>query len=118
MPPENPLGQATKPAAHARVQPAPLDQALQEGPDRPSTSKEERLLTMKEVIAITSWSRTSVYRLVRAGTLQSYKIGKSRIAFSEAEIRQYVQSLLHRPLPKSAQCPRSATSKRKAHRAI
>jgi predicted DNA-binding transcriptional regulator AlpA len=58
----------------------------------------DRLLPMKAVIDITSWSRTSINRLIREGRFPlPLKLGKSKIAFRESEIRAYVEAQLRRP---------------------
>jgi predicted DNA-binding transcriptional regulator AlpA len=55
---------------------------------------------MKAVIGITSWSRTSINRLVREGHFPSpVKLGKQKIAFRESEVRAYVEARLRRPTP-------------------
>lgn len=57
------------------------------------TETGERLLTMRQVCGITSWSRTSVNRLMRQGNFpMAVKIGAQRIAFRESEVREYVAS--------------------------
>jgi predicted DNA-binding transcriptional regulator AlpA len=63
---------------------------------QPDVSK-DRLLPMKAVIGITSWSRTSINRLIREGRFPlPLKLGKSKIAFRESEIRAYVEAQLRR----------------------
>jgi predicted DNA-binding transcriptional regulator AlpA len=58
----------------------------------------ERLLTMRDVCAITSWSRTSVNRLIEKKAFpQPVKLGDQRIAFRESDVRAYVASRQPRP---------------------
>ncbi len=58
----------------------------------------DRLLPMRAVIDITSWSRTSINRLIREGRFPlPLKLGKSKIAFRESEIRAYLEEQLRRP---------------------
>jgi prophage regulatory protein len=53
----------------------------------------ERLIPMKRVCEITSWSRTSIYRLIAQNAFPApIKLGSQRIAFKESEIRAYVAS--------------------------
>jgi len=53
----------------------------------------ERLISMREVCAITSWSRSSINRLVERGEISApLKLGPQKIAFRESEIRAYVAS--------------------------
>jgi predicted DNA-binding transcriptional regulator AlpA len=60
----------------------------------------DRLLTMKAVIGITSWSRTSINRLVREGHFPSpIKLGIHKIAFRESDVRAYMEARLRRPTP-------------------
>ena len=57
------------------------------------TDDGERLISMHEVCAITSWSRSSINRLVERGELSApLKLGPQKIAFRESEIRAYVAS--------------------------
>ena len=57
-------------------------------------SEHERLRSMKWACGVTSWSRTSIYRLVKAGRFPApLKLGPQRIAFREAEVLAYVESL-------------------------
>ncbi|WP_415069744.1 helix-turn-helix transcriptional regulator [Hyphomicrobium sp.] len=47
----------------------------------------DRLLTLRELTRATSLSRTTIYRMVEAGTLpRPIKIGKSRIAWRASSI--------------------------------
>jgi prophage regulatory protein len=53
----------------------------------------ERLLPMKAVVAITSWSRTSINRLIQKGDFPTpLKLGPQKIAFRESEVRAWVAS--------------------------
>jgi prophage regulatory protein len=54
----------------------------------------ECLLSIKAVIAITSLSRTSIFRKVRDGTFpKPVALGPRRRAFPESQIRAYVAAL-------------------------
>jgi predicted DNA-binding transcriptional regulator AlpA len=65
------------------------------------TDESERLLTMKQVCAITSWSRTSINRLIEQNAFpKPIKLGDQRIAFKESEVRAYIAS--RRPRPSAA----------------
>jgi prophage regulatory protein len=58
-----------------------------------SPSDSERFISMKAVCAITSWSRTSIYRLIAQDAFPvPVKLGAQRIAFKESEVRNYVAS--------------------------
>jgi predicted DNA-binding transcriptional regulator AlpA len=58
----------------------------------------ERLLPLRTVSALTSWSRTSLNRLIKAGKFPPpLKIGRSKIAFRESEVRAYIEAQLRRP---------------------
>jgi predicted DNA-binding transcriptional regulator AlpA len=53
----------------------------------------DRLLSVKAVCQLTSWSRTSIGRLVYAGEFpKPVRLGRHRIAFRESEIADYLQS--------------------------
>jgi prophage regulatory protein len=53
----------------------------------------DRLLPMKSVVAITSWSRTSINRLIEKGEFPApLKLGPQKIAFRETEVREWVAS--------------------------
>ena len=53
----------------------------------------DRLISMREVCEITSWSRSSINRLVERGELSPpVKLGTQKIAFLESDIRAYVAS--------------------------
>lgn len=54
---------------------------------------ETRLLTMHEVVAMTTYSRPSIYRLIAAGEFpQPLKLGQFKIAFREDEIREWIDT--------------------------
>lgn len=56
-----------------------------------------RFLSMKEICALTGYSRTHIYRLERAGQfIRRRKLGPAKIGFLLAEYEQWVSS---RPLP-------------------
>jgi predicted DNA-binding transcriptional regulator AlpA len=79
-----------------RLKQTALQQGLSASPQLNAGT--DRLLTMKAVVGITSWSRTSINRLVQEGRFPSpLKIGKQKIAFREAEIRAYVEAQCRRP---------------------
>ena len=53
----------------------------------------ERLLSMKAVVAITSWSRSSINRLIEKRDFPApLKLGPQKIAFRESEVRAWVAS--------------------------
>ena len=52
-----------------------------------------RLLSLRAVCALTSLSRTTVYRLQDAGAFpRSVKVSPGRIAFIESEVEGYIKS--------------------------
>lgn len=56
-----------------------------------------QFLSMKEICALTGYSRTHIYRMERAGTfIRRRKIGLSKIAFLRVEYEAWVRS---RPVP-------------------
>ena len=56
-----------------------------------------QFLSMKEVCALTGYSRTHIYRLERAGTFpRRRKMGLSKIGFLKVEFEGWVRS---RPVP-------------------
>ena len=58
----------------------------------------DRLIPMREVIQITSWSRTSIYRLIARDEFPvPRKCGRSKVGFLMSEIQDYVAS--RRPCP-------------------
>ena len=53
----------------------------------------DRVISMKATLAITGWSRTSIYRLVEKRAFpQPVKMGASKIGFVEREVREYLAS--------------------------
>ena len=67
------------------------------------SDQSERLLPMRTVVDMTSWSRTSIYRLLDKGEFpQPVQLGRSRIAFKESEIRAYIASRVDRAMPTAA----------------
>ncbi len=51
----------------------------------------DRLLPLREVVALTSLSRSSVYRMVKSGSLPPpLKAGKSRIAWRASSIARWL----------------------------
>lgn len=51
----------------------------------------QRFLTMKEVLARVSLSKTELYRRIRAGTFPApIRLGLSRIAFVEKEVEDWM----------------------------
>jgi prophage regulatory protein len=68
-----------------------------EASEVPGTTYGERLLPIRAVQALTSWSRTSIYRLIDEGEFpQPVQLGKNRIAFRESDIRAYIASRAER----------------------
>jgi prophage regulatory protein len=68
-----------------------------------ATTDGERLLPIRAVQALTSWSRTSIYRLMDEGQFpQAIQLGKNRIAFRETDIRAYIASRQPRPSDQAA----------------
>ena len=52
-----------------------------------------RLLSMREVQAISKYSRPSIYRLVKEGLMPGpIKLGQAKVAFREDEIKAWVES--------------------------
>lgn len=52
---------------------------------------ENRLISMKQVLERIPLSKTTIYRNIRAGTFPApIKLGRSRIAFSEAEVNAWI----------------------------
>jgi prophage regulatory protein len=94
-----------------RMAPARLIEGAREMRKRPSskaseilaTTDGERLLPIRAVQALTSWSRTSIYRLMDEGQFpQAIQLGKNRIAFRETDIRAYIASRQPRPSDQAA----------------
>lgn len=51
----------------------------------------KRFISMKEVLSRVSWSKTHVYRLIKAGTFPTpVKLGPHKIAFLESEIEAWM----------------------------
>jgi prophage regulatory protein len=54
-----------------------------------------RIISMKETMQITGWSRTSIYRLVNESKFcKPVKMGERRVGFVEGEVRGYVADKL------------------------
>ncbi len=53
--------------------------------------KLSRLLSIKEVTEILGISRATIYRMIDAGEIKAYKIGKG-VRFKQEEIEEYVDS--------------------------
>jgi prophage regulatory protein len=88
---------------------APIRDVQQVGAGRHQLEEGDRLIPMRAVIALTSWSRTSIYRLIDEGAFPApVKIGKHRIAFAESDIREYVASRLRMRRSDSGQEERAA----------
>lgn len=87
----------------------PIRDIRQVGAAHRKPEEGDRLISMRAVIAVTSWSRTSIYRLIDEGTFpMPVKIGKHRIAFAESDIREYVASRLRMRRSGSGQEERAA----------
>ena len=58
----------------------------------------DHLLSVKQLCAVTSWSRTSVYRLLEKDENfpKRVRLGKQRIAFRGSDVSRYMDSLKHR----------------------
>ena len=57
------------------------------------TNALHRILNRKQVEAITSYSRASIYRLMEVGDFpKSIKLGDSRMGWLESEIQAWIQS--------------------------
>ncbi len=64
----------------------------------------DRLISVKAVMAITSWSRASIRRLVIAKKLPPpIALGSRRVAFKESEILAYVAAQQRRPTTQGEQ---------------
>lgn len=66
--------------------------------------KDDRLLTIDEVVARIPFSRVHIYRLMKRGEFpQRVRVGERRVAWRESEIREYIESRpradLSSPLP-------------------
>lgn len=74
-----------------------LDQHPPSQPPTPLPHSHLQFLSMKEVCALTGYSRTHIYRLERAGTFpRRRKMGLSKIGFLKVEFEGWV---LSRPVP-------------------
>ena len=52
----------------------------------------ERMLTMRDVVARTTFSKTHIYRLIGAGEFpKQVKIGPRRVAFVEREVEAWMR---------------------------
>ena len=64
---------------------------------RDATPPPERLLSVRQVSDMTSWSRTSIYRLVRDGELpkpvrlSGERFG-GRVAWRESDVQKYIRA--------------------------
>jgi len=59
----------------------------------PCNLVDRRLLSMRDVIALTTYSRPSIYRLVAAGQFpKPLKLGDVKIAFRESEVLAWLDS--------------------------
>ena len=57
------------------------------------TADQERLISMRDVCRITSWSRSSIHRLEKSGVFPArVELGTQRVAYRESEICAYVAS--------------------------
>ena len=59
--------------------------------DTMNKPKLTRLLSIKEVIEILNISRATLYRMIDAGEIKAYKIGKG-VRFKQEEIEEYINS--------------------------
>lgn len=60
-------------------------------PESPPSADGDRLIQVREVIRLTSLSRTSIYRMVADGRFpRPLKIGASRKAWSLSAVRQWI----------------------------
>ena len=60
----------------------------------------ERLVPLRVVCAVTGLSRSTIYRMVGAGTFpRPVKISKARIAWRESEVMAWVASVCLRRAP-------------------
>jgi prophage regulatory protein len=65
--------------------------ATQRGVEPPTATHGDRIISMKETLSITGWSRGSTYRLVAAGLHpKPVKMGAWKVGFVEREICEYV----------------------------
>jgi predicted DNA-binding transcriptional regulator AlpA len=69
----------------------PISRGL--GPDTAAHLATQRLLSMRQVTALTTYSRPSIYRLVAAGQFpRPLKLGQTKIAFREFEVLDWLNS--------------------------
>ncbi len=55
--------------------------------------KDDRLLTIDEVVARIPFSRVHIYRLMKRGEFpQRVRVCERRVAWRESEIREYIES--------------------------
>jgi predicted DNA-binding transcriptional regulator AlpA len=74
-----------------------LDQQPPSQPPSPPPHAHLQFLSMKEVCALTGYSRTHIYRLERAGQfIRRRKMGLSKVGFLKVEFEVWVRS---RPMP-------------------
>ena len=60
----------------------------------PLEAQLDRLLPMRAVIGLTSFSKATIYRKMADGTFpRALKIGKSRVAWRESEIAAWIAGL-------------------------
>ncbi len=59
--------------------------------DTMNKPKLTRLLSIKEVIEILNIGRATLYRMIDAGEIKAYKIGKG-VRFKQEEIEKYINS--------------------------
>lgn len=51
----------------------------------------DRILSISETIALTTYSRASIYRLMKAGTFpKAVKLGQSKIGFWQSEVYDWL----------------------------
>jgi prophage regulatory protein len=68
-----------------------------------TTTSDERLLSMKQVCQMTSWSRASIYRLIDDDAFpMPVRLGEFRIAFRESQVRAYIASRCEPARPAAA----------------
>lgn len=74
-----------------------LEQHPPSQPPSPPPHADLQFLSMKEVCALTGYSRTHIYRLERAGQfIRRRKMGLSKVGFLKVEFEVWVRS---RPMP-------------------
>ncbi len=56
-------------------------------------TQSDRLIRFREVMNLTGWGRTSIYRLVEEGRFpKPCKIGLRSVAWKESEIQKYIET--------------------------